>query len=154
MFFLNVMGSGVSLEPGEARSTAQKLFRRALSRGRLRRLFNRLRRGEDSLRRFASGISSSYSQRQAGRARPISIEKIVGSEDKGAGSFDKNFLPKDERSRQRWEGVAAAVLRGEDLPAVVLLEGPDGFYVRDGHHRISVSKALGQVAVDARIVVG
>ena len=54
---------------------------------------------------------------------------------------------------KRWLGVARAALRGEHLPPVDLIRAGDVYYVRDGHHRISVARALGQREIDARVTV-
>jgi ParB-like chromosome segregation protein Spo0J len=37
------------------------------------------------------------------------------------------------------------------LPPVELIQ-VDGFFVQDGHHRISVAKALGEDYVDAEVI--
>jgi hypothetical protein len=47
--------------------------------------------------------------------------------------------------------IAWQKLRGRDLPPVELIQIENEYYVRDGHHRISVSRALGQSYVDAEI---
>jgi hypothetical protein len=39
------------------------------------------------------------------------------------------------------------------LPPVVLVQVGDIYFVRDGHHRISVARALGQLNIDARVTV-
>lgn len=67
------------------------------------------------------------------------------------GEFDDQFHPTREEGRTRWLGVAIARLSGRDLPAVCLIELDGFYYVRDGHHRISVAQALGQQYIDAEI---
>ena len=81
----------------------------------------------------------------------VPLAKIIGTEGRGD-DFDANFNPLKESDRDRWIGVAAARQRGGVLPAVELLQAEDGYYVRDGHHRISVAKMMGQLEIDARIV--
>jgi hypothetical protein len=39
------------------------------------------------------------------------------------------------------------------LPPVSLIQVGDRFYVRDGHHRVSVARALGQQYIEADITV-
>jgi ParB-like chromosome segregation protein Spo0J len=41
---------------------------------------------------------------------------------------------------------------GVSLPPIELVRGPDGYYVRDGHHRLSVARALGQTNVEALVI--
>jgi len=84
--------------------------------------------------------------------RPIEIDRIRGTEGKGA-EFDAEFNPTQDRSNDRWVGIAVERMRGRDLPPVKLVKVGDDFYVRDGHHRISVARALGQAYIDAEVVV-
>lgn len=89
---------------------------------------------------------SSYSGIKA-----VSIGSIVGSESKCA-DFDRGFHPVHEAARQRWVNMALVYLSHLPLPAVQLLQIGDVYFVRDGHHRISVARALGQTSIDAEIV--
>jgi hypothetical protein len=41
---------------------------------------------------------------------------------------------------------------GISLPPVELIQVEDEFFVRDGHHRISIAKVTGQLEIEARIV--
>src|SRR4051794_3441051 len=45
--------------------------------------------------------------------------------------------------------VARAHRGGRALPPIVVLERPDGYYVVDGRHRVSVARALGHETIDA-----
>ena len=49
--------------------------------------------------------------------------------------------------------MAAAVQTGQHLPPVELIQVGSAFYVRDGHHRISVARVLGQVTIEAEVTV-
>jgi hypothetical protein len=42
---------------------------------------------------------------------------------------------------------------GVVLPPVCLIQVGDVYFVRDGHHRISVAKVMGQEQIDAEISV-
>jgi hypothetical protein len=53
--------------------------------------------------------------------------------------------------RQRWERIATAMRRGDEMPPVDLYKVGDAYFVRDGHHRVSVSRALGFDVIDARV---
>jgi hypothetical protein len=53
----------------------------------------------------------------------------------------------------RWLRVAAARDQGKVLPPVVLVQVGDVYFVRDGHHRISVARALGQLDIEAEATV-
>jgi hypothetical protein len=49
----------------------------------------------------------------------------------------------------RWERVALAHRRGLSLPPIAVKQGPDGYYVVDGRHRVSVALATGRREIDA-----
>jgi hypothetical protein len=53
----------------------------------------------------------------------------------------------------RWLSVAAARDQDEVLPPVVLVRVGDVYFVRDGHHRISVALALGQLDIEAEVTI-
>ena len=82
----------------------------------------------------------------------IAVERIRGSECRVC-DFDDAFLPLNETTRQRWVSVYAARLCGDSLPAVSVVQVGDIYYVRDGHHRISVARVLGEEYIDANVQV-
>jgi len=51
--------------------------------------------------------------------------------------------------RDRWQRIWVAESHGTELPPVSLVQVGDRYAVRDGHHRVSVAKARGAVAVRA-----
>lgn len=80
----------------------------------------------------------------------VPLDRIVGSEGRSE-DFDAEFRPLKSHNQERWIGIAAARRMGVVLPPVELVPDGDRYYVRDGHHRISVAKALGQVEIEAVI---
>jgi hypothetical protein len=78
----------------------------------------------------------------------VVLEQVVGSVGRGR-DFDRRFRPTSGRSRGRWEQIAAAVRRGESFPPVDLVKVGQLYFVRDGHHRVSVARALGRTDIDA-----
>jgi hypothetical protein len=89
-------------------------------------------------------------QRDLGR-REVPLDAVVGSVDR-TGGFDRAFRPTDARSRQRFERIAAAVRRGADVPAIDVYQVGEAYFVRDGHHRVAVLRALGRATVAAQVV--
>jgi hypothetical protein len=81
----------------------------------------------------------------------VPLDAIVGTVDRAA-DFDRGFRPTSPRLRSRWERIAAAQRRGESLPPISLYRVGDLFFVRDGHHRVSVAKSLGREDIDAYVV--
>lgn len=85
-------------------------------------------------------------------ARPVPLSSIVGSEGR-SNDFDRSFHPLTSNSKDRWISVASARQRGVPLPPVQLIQVGNTYYVRDGHHRISVAHALGEQYIDAEVTV-
>jgi hypothetical protein len=89
------------------------------------------------------------SERDLGR-QVITLDTIVGSVDR-ARDFDRNFRPTSPRTRGRWEGIATAMRRGQSLPPISVYRIGEIHFVRDGHHRVSVARALGWKDIDAYV---
>ena len=87
------------------------------------------------------------SERRVG-LQVVPLDAIVGTVDR-ARDFDRRFRPTSGRVRSRWEQIAAAMRRGEAMPPVDLLRIGEIYFVRDGHHRVSVARALGRTDIDA-----
>src|SRR3954469_11532202 len=86
-------------------------------------------------------------ERQLG-LRVIQLDAIVGSVDRTT-DFDRQFRPTTGRVRARWERIAAAMRRGDSLPPIDVYRLDGMHFVRDGHHRVSVARALGRHDIDA-----
>jgi hypothetical protein len=80
----------------------------------------------------------------------VPLDAIVGSVDRTV-DFDRGLRPTSPRLRSRWERINAAQRRGEALPPVSLYKIGDLYFVRDGHHRVSVAKSLGRKDIDAYV---
>ena len=80
----------------------------------------------------------------------IPIDKIVGSEGR-YDSFTRKFLPLKEDLRDRWKSIVRAHYHKRNLPPVELYKVGGAYFVRDGHHRISVARAKGVRDCDARV---
>ncbi|HET6869166.1 MAG TPA: hypothetical protein VFH80_24860 [Solirubrobacteraceae bacterium] len=133
---------------------AQHDFMRARRRAAIARLVARLRGEPDDV-----GVVLPYeeviealgfvSERSAG-LKVVPLDQIVGSVDRGR-DFDRRFRPTSARSRGRWEQIAAAARRGEAFPPVDLVKVGQLYFVRDGHHRVSVARALARTDIDAYV---
>jgi hypothetical protein len=82
----------------------------------------------------------------------VPIEQIRGSEGR-SNDFDRDFHPLQDHCMSRWLRVARARDQDKVLPPVVLVQVGDVYFVRDGHHRISVARALGQLDIEAEVTV-
>jgi hypothetical protein len=78
----------------------------------------------------------------------VPTRQIVGSEGRSH-EFTADFRPTKSHISNRWVNVALAYWRGIPLPPVGLLLINGQYFVRDGHHRISVARHFGQINVEA-----
>jgi uncharacterized ParB-like nuclease family protein len=90
-----------------------------------------------------------HGQRSLG-LQTIPLDHIIGSEGR-YGDFDRHFLPKTDHTRDRWMNVNKAALQYIDLPPIDVYKIGDIYFVRDGNHRISVARRLGQRDIDANV---
>lgn len=134
----------------DARIAAGDLYRNQAWKARMRRFWALITRTSGHLQELCCGQGSSREGSYVGM-REIAIDTICGSEER-ADDFDNFFRPLASHNRDRWLSVAEARLRGVHMPPVQLIELGGRYYVRDGHHRISVAKALGESFVDAEVV--
>jgi len=132
----------------EARRIAGKFYDRAYGKGKWRQRWSRITGKENALRSLTrQPVETSRHLTTA----LVPLNQIVGTEGRSK-DFDRDFFPLQTHSRERWISVAAARRTGVALPLVELVWARDGYYVRDGHHRISVARAMGQVAIEALVV--
>lgn len=136
-----------------ARQKAAQAFSKAYDRGRRQRFLARAagrRQTLASLHEAAQGCP--LAARHYAGIRLVSISEIIGSEGRQM-DFDAAFNPLQTHNQDRWINVAAARLRGVALPPVELVQVDGKYYVRDGHHRISVAKAMGQREIEAEVTL-
>jgi ParB/Sulfiredoxin domain len=74
----------------------------------------------------------------------------VGTVDRSR-DFDRSFRPTSQRVRRRWEGIAEAIRRGQAMPPIDVYKIGDLYFVRDGHHRVSVARAMGLDSIEAYV---
>jgi hypothetical protein len=127
---------------GTSRIEAERAFRR----------LSRQRRDADlAYLAMESGPAATASRRALG-VQAITIDSIVGTVDPHkAASFDRSFRPA-EWSRGRWTLMYLAAQRGAEMPPISVYRFRDQHYVADGHHRVSVARALGALGIEAYVV--
>jgi hypothetical protein len=144
------------METGNLLVDAQSAFtrqRRQRHRERATGWLFRRRRGESGCLaglEEALGAAPPANRRPAG-VRAIPLSTIVGTaEPAKARTFDRSFRP-GSASRRRWEGLWMAARRGAPLPPISVYRVGESHFVGDGHHRVSVARALGMAAIDAEV---
>jgi hypothetical protein len=129
---------------------AQDDFLRARRSQGLRRLTRGLRDGDlDIILPFDEVVAElgQTGERRLG-LQSVSLDSIAGTVDRRAG-FDREFRPTSSQVRGRWERIATMMRRGDPLPPVSLYRVGEVHFVRDGHHRVSVARALRRDEIDA-----
>jgi hypothetical protein len=112
----------------------------------------RLRRGDLSSLRLLHDDAAAGAEQRALGVRAVELESIVGStEPDKVRAFDARFRP-PAWTAGRWQGIWLARCRGAALPPIELFRLGGEHYVRDGHHRVSVARALGETSIDADVV--
>ena len=135
------------------RQMAVESYQSQVRSGRFSRLWARIRGRSESL--FCLNLSA-VRQKASGSAyagiKAVPINKVRGSEGR-CSDFDMHFRPLNENTRDRWVSIYEARQNGVSMPAIELLQVGEDYYVRDGHHRLSVARALGQETIDAEVTV-
>ena len=87
-----------------------------------------------------------------GRGRvTVEVSRIIGSAGKHDW-FDEVFMPLRAISRERWKRIDRAFRLGVELPPVILYSLGGSYFVKDGHHRVSVARFHGAEWIDAPCV--
>lgn len=100
----------------------------------------------EEVSRLVGSSNQSYKGMQT-----IAIEHIVGSVDRYA-DFDRQFLPAQTNTRQRWTSIDRAYYEDVTLPPVTLYKLGDVYFVKDGNHRVSVAHQKGIKFIDAEVI--
>jgi hypothetical protein len=80
----------------------------------------------------------------------VPLDSIVGTVDRQR-EFDRRFRPTSGRVRPRWERINVAQRRGDPMPPIDVYRIGDLHFVKDGHHRVSVARALGHEDINAYV---
>ncbi|MEA2277079.1 MAG: hypothetical protein QOI62_3265 [Solirubrobacteraceae bacterium] len=143
------------LDTGFPTADAQDDFQRARRRQVLSRLARRVGRepGDvDVILPYEEVVAAlGYLEESYVGLQTVPLDSILGTVDRAKG-FDRQFRPTTARVRARWERIANAVRRGEPMPPISLYRIGEVHFVRDGHHRVSVARALGRSEIEAYVV--
>lgn len=146
---------GVRRQTGSPRADAVDAFDQARSRevvARLRRWARRQPGDVDAILPFDEVVAAlgRLGEREVG-LRTISLDAIVGTVDRGSGPFDRRFRPRSSQSRERWVRLAEGARRGEPFEPISVYQVGEAYFVRDGHHRVSVARAAGHNTIEAHV---
>jgi hypothetical protein len=142
------------VDTGFPAQDAETDFGRARRRQQLARLAARLRREPDDVTLILPFDEVVAALGRRGERRlgieTIALETIAGTVDRTR-EFDRRFRPRSRRLRLRWQRIAEAMRRGQPMPPIDVYRVGDVHFVRDGHHRVSVSRQLGRGNIDAHV---
>lgn len=136
-----------------AGQVARQLYQQASISGWLGQLWAALTGRSRHLLNLAEvEATKAVGNRYSAGIQTVPISRIQGSQGR-CNDFDRDFYPLQDHLKSRWLRVATAQQLGAALPPVELVQVGDIYFVRDGHHRISVAKALGQIEINAEVRV-
>ena len=97
--------------------------------------------------------------RASGRHRgltTIPVRCIVGTASYPLGSRGRDFLPTRDGEpadwHSRWNRLLSSIHEQAALPPVDLVHAADGYWIIDGHNRVALAIATGQLWIDADVV--
>ena len=80
----------------------------------------------------------------------VPLERIVGTVERKR-DFNRAFFPRDESLRDRWKEIEGLADGMKGFPPVELYRVGGADFVVDGHHRVSVARAMGAPTIEARV---
>ncbi len=80
----------------------------------------------------------------------IPLDAIVGSVGR-SDDFTRDFLPKKDSDQERWAQVKTAILDMSGMAPIDVYQVGEGYFVRDGNHRVSVARQLGTPTISAHV---
>ena len=141
-------------DTGLPSADAQFDFSRARRRRALARLSARLRREPDDVNHILPFEEVARALGRTGERRLglelISLDSIVGTIDRSQ-EFDRAFRPTSPRVRDRWQRINLAQRKGQTMPPIDVYRIGEVHFVKDGHHRVSVARALGYNDIEAYV---
>ena len=135
-----------------ARHEAGKRFQNAKRKLFWDNIFSLVRGRSPDLLSFEEVQSTlrAWQQVEGRQAESIPLEKIVGSVGRYR-DFTREFLPRETINESRWRAVDAAMHSPAGLPPIEVYQVGDIYFVKDGHHRVSVARANGFKDIEAYV---
>jgi len=127
-------------------------FDKAYFEGIFRNIVSKIKGESNSLLSFSEIVKIVKIKNETYKGmRYVPIEDIVGSEGR-YNDFTREFLPERKNLRNRWEKIDEAHYKDIILPPIKVYQLGGVYFVRDGNHRVSVSKRQGKEFIDAEVV--
>ncbi|MBN1136302.1 MAG: hypothetical protein JXM73_06940 [Anaerolineae bacterium] len=141
-----------NVDPDAPQATTLRIFNEARRRAFVQDMLAEVGGRPDSLlsfdevrRQFRLGVPN-----QEPVTKEVPLDKIVGSVGRYH-DFNRAFLPRAQVDPHRWTRIAR-LQRQSQLPPIDLFQVGDVYFVRDGHHRVSVARTLKHRTIRAHVV--
>src|SRR5436190_1783138 len=108
-------------------------------------------RGAQTRRSCAEGYPCISHNSRSGSAYHRLRSPVLCTVARRHNEFDRNFRPTSPGVRSRWERIATARRRGQTMPPIDVYRIGELHFVQDGHHRVSVARALGDTHIEAHV---
>jgi hypothetical protein len=132
---------------------ARALFHQAQRIGRVGRWWAALRTRQESGRLLCLadfGAAHPIATTCRPRVETVNLSQIRGTVGRQH-DFDARFHPLKSSLGHRWMRVATARHEERSLPPVALIQIEETYFVQDGHHRVSVARARGELDIEAEV---
>lgn len=138
--------------PDDFHTQAEMDFYRAKTKALTARIIGMLKPSVTDLMPFEEAKQLLKPQSETYRGiTTVPLDKIIGSEGRYR-DFTRFFFPKKEHLKARWTGIDTLHYKDIVLPPIILYEMGGVYFVRDGNHRVSVARSLGQEYIDAEVI--
>lgn len=131
------------------RDEAMNRFQYEHSRAQMNSLRALLLGRSEHLDSFGAHLPDLLPSRRYQGIQEIPVAQIVGSVDRNK-DFDHSFRPLKSHLRDRWVNIYLLAQKSGWLPIRVYEVG-GRYFVEDGHHRVSVARALGLSSIQAEV---
>ena len=127
-------------------------FEEELSQSRLRDLTGTLRRRERTAPVLADVVEAAAIAREVDLGvQDIPLAQIKGSESRTV-DFDVAFMPRKRDLRPAWVQLYAEMEEGRPVEPLDVYKVGKAYFVRHGHHRVSVARRLGRERIPANVI--
>ena len=138
-------------EPKDQFSSAIDDFYRARNKAKMKEVIARLTGEPTDLLSYDEIRSHLKIQGQSTIGlKDIPVQSIVGSLGR-YNDFTRDFLPRKDNTKERWARVKIAALSLMGLPPIEVYQIGETYFVKDGNHRVSVARHLGQKYIQAYV---
>ena len=139
----------MSIPLNNIRSYVANEFSAFVRRARRDTLWAKLMGKHTMLAKFPEGIFPKGRNRKLIGEMDIPVKEITGTLYRHS-DFDHQFRPLKKNLRDRWINIYL-LHQKEGWPPILVHKVGENYYIEDGHHRVSVARALGIVFIQAKV---